>query len=125
MIAATIVLCVVLAALAAFQAALIAGAPWGEFAWGGADRVLPPAKKRGSAVAIALYLVFAVVFLFKAHLIPGVRPDGIIGVVTWMIVAYLVLGVLMNAISKSSKERWTMTPLSVLIAAMATIVALG
>ncbi len=55
------VFCLLLAALAGFQAALLAGAPLGEYAWGGQHRVLPRRLRIGSAVAIVLYLLFAVI----------------------------------------------------------------
>ena len=38
---AAIAACILMAALAVFQAALIAGAPLGRFAWGGQHDVLP------------------------------------------------------------------------------------
>ncbi|WP_241971264.1 hypothetical protein [Microcella alkaliphila] len=58
-----------MAALALFQLALIAGAPLGHFAWGGQDRVLPTAKRIGSVVSILLYALFAVVVLQRAGLV--------------------------------------------------------
>jgi hypothetical protein len=51
---AAIVACAVLAGLTVFQAALIAGAPLGRFAWGGQHDVLPAKLRIGSAVSIAL-----------------------------------------------------------------------
>lgn len=123
--AAAIILCIVLGVLALFQLALILGAPLGQFAWGGSDRILPAAKRRGSIIAIVLYAVFAWVFLLEAGLVPAVVPEIVVTVAAWVIVAYLVLGIAMNAMSKSAKERWTMTPVSVVLAALAIVVAVG
>ena len=50
--------CALLAGLAVFQVALIAGAPLGRMAWGGQHRVLP-APRLGSAASIPLYRFFA------------------------------------------------------------------
>jgi hypothetical protein len=45
-----------LAGVATFQLALVAGAPWGAAAWGGqAPGVLPPSLRIGSAVSVLVY----------------------------------------------------------------------
>jgi len=111
-------------ALAVFQLALIAGAPLGHFAWGGQDRVLPAGKRVGSVVSIALYALFALVVLQRAGLVevlPGVVAD--VGV--WVIVAYSALGIVMNGISRSKPERYTMAPVCVVLTVLSVIVALG
>ncbi|MEV1129030.1 hypothetical protein [Agromyces sp. NPDC049794] len=122
---AAIVLCVLLGVLAVGQVALIFGAPLGHFAWGGADRVLPKSKRIGSVVAIVLYAVFAWIFLMRADLAPLVLPEIVVVVAAWVVFGYFVLGIAMNAISRSKPERYTMTPLSVVLAALSLIVALG
>ena len=43
---------------------------------------------------------------------------------SFVIVGYFVLGIVMNAISRSKPERYTMAPLSVVLAVLALIVAL-
>src|SRR5918997_1038494 len=49
-------------AIAGFQAALAAGAPWGAAAYGGAHSgVLPESLRTSSSVAAAVYLLFAAV----------------------------------------------------------------
>ena len=122
---AAILLCVLLGALALFQLALVLGAPLGRFAWGGADRVLPRAKRIGSVVSIVLYALFAWVFLMKAGLVPMALPEIVIDVAAWVIVGYFALGIPMNGMSRSKPERYTMTPILVVLLALALIVALG
>jgi hypothetical protein len=122
---AAIALCVVLGVLAVFQLALVFGAPLGHFAWGGADRVLPRSKRIGSVIAIVLYAVFAWVFLMKAGLVPMMLPEIVVDVAAWVIVGYFALGVALNAISRSKPERYTMTPVTVVLLGLALIVALG
>jgi hypothetical protein len=113
-----------LAALALFQFALIAGAPWGRLAWGGADRVLPARRRIASAVAIALYALFAAVFLAAAGLIaPGIS-DVVVTLLAWVIVGYLALGAIMNTLSGSRAERYTMAPLSGMLAVLGAAVIL-
>ncbi len=52
--------------LAAFQAALAAGAPLGDAAWGGAHATLPTSERIGSAVAVGVYVVGIVVIRGRA-----------------------------------------------------------
>lgn len=122
---AAIALCVILGALAVFQLALVFGAPLGRFAWGGADRVLPRSKRIGSAIAIVLYAVFAWVFLMRAGLMPLVLPEIVVDVAAWVIVAYLALGIPLNAISRSKPERYTATPIAIVLVGLGIVVALG
>lgn len=122
---AAIAFCVLMLALIVFQSALIAGAPIGQFAWGGQDRVLPSKKRIGSATSIVLYVVFAAIILQRAGLVELIPAPGFIVVGAWVIAGYSALGIVMNGISRSKPERWTMAPLCVLLAALATVVALN
>ena len=117
--------CAVLAALAVFQVLLIAGAPLGHFAWGGRNRVLPARLRWGSVVSILLYAAFAVVALERAKLIDVIGSDGFIAVLMWVIAGYLLLGVLMNILSRSKPERYTMTPVALVLAGLALVLALS
>jgi hypothetical protein len=121
---AAIAACVVLAALAVFQAALIAGAPIGRFAWGGQHDVLPPRLRSGSAFSILLYIVFAIVILERAGLVTlfGAAFAQTAG---WVLFGYFVLGIVMNAISRSRPERNVMVPVCVLLAVLVLLVNLG
>lgn len=122
---AAILLCILLGALAVFQLALVFGAPIGHFAWGGADRVLPRSKRIGSVVSILLYAAFAWVFLMKAGLVAMVLPEIVVDVAAWVIAGYFALGVPLNAISRSRPERYTMTPIVIVLLVLAVIVALA
>jgi hypothetical protein len=121
---AAIAACVVLAALAVFQAALIAGAPIGRFAWGGQHDVLPPRLRSGSAFSILLYIVFAIVILERAGLVTlfGAAFAQTAG---WVLFGYFVLGIVMNGISRSRPERNVMVPVCVLLAVLVLLVNLG
>ena len=121
---AAIALCVVLAVLAVFQLALIFGAPIGRFAWGGQHRVLPTKLRIGSAVSIVIYTIIALLALDRAGLV-DVVPEVVSTVGMWVVFAYFVLGIGMNAISRSKPERYTMAPVSALLAVLGLLVALG
>jgi len=113
-----------LAGLAVFQTALALGAPLGHFAWGGGQRVLSPRMRVASGVAILLYVVFALIFADRTGLVSLLYP-AVATVGAWAIAVYAWIGVLMNAISRSLPERLTMTPVSLLLAAAATLIALS
>jgi hypothetical protein len=103
----------------------MAGAPLGHFAWGGQNRVLPARLRWGSVVSILLYAAFAVVALERAKLIGVIGSDGFIAVLMWVIAGYLLLGVLMNILSRSKPERYTMTPVALVLAGLALVLALS
>lgn len=124
---AAVFFCVILAALAVFQVALIAGAPLGHLAWGGQDRVLPRTKRVGSVVSVVLYAAFALLALERANLIdlvPG-GAEAVVRVLMWIVFAYLVLGIPMNLVSRSKPERYVMAPVAAVLAVLALLVALA
>ena len=121
---AAVVALALLAALAVFQALLAAGRPLGRFAWGGQHEVLPPGMRIGSVVSIALYSAFAVLLLQVAGVISPL-PDGFADVAIWVVTGYFVLGIVMNAISRSRSERLTMTPVVAVLAVATLVLALG
>ncbi len=121
---AAMLFCVLLALLAVFQSALIAGAPFGRFAWGGQQERLSPRLRIGSVVAIAIYALFALVVLERAGLVSLMPHPAIAGIGIWVIVGYMALGVVMNAISRSKPERYTMTPVAIALLGLGVVVAL-
>jgi len=111
--------------LVLFQLALALGAPWGRLAWGGQHRgVLPRGYRIGSLVVILVYGFFATVALGRVELLAW-YPVGFAQVAMWVIFGVLALGVLMNAISRSKPERYVMTPVALVLAVLALLVALS
>jgi hypothetical protein len=111
--------------IAVFQAALVLGAPMGHAAWGGKHRRLPTSLRIGSAIAIVVWLVATAVVLASAGFdVPSpsetVRPWAI-----WVVVGLLVVGAVMNAASPSRWERFVWAPLSLVLALLTIVVALG
>ncbi|QYO77493.1 hypothetical protein [Devosia salina] len=122
---AAIIFTVLMAGLAVFQLALALGAPLGHFAWGGQHKVLPRGLRIGSLLSIVLYGLFSAIVMMRSALLAPWPDAGWIGPATWALVAYLALGIVMNAISRSLPERLTMTPLVAVLCALALIVALS
>lgn len=115
----------VLALLGIFQLALAFGAPWGRFAWGGQHPgTLPIGYRIASAASILVYGFIAVLALDRAGVL-DLFPDGFSRVGSWVVFAYLALGVVMNAISRSKPERNVMTPVALVLAVLALLIALA
>jgi len=121
---AAIALVVILSLLAVFQLALALGAPRGHFAWGGQHRVLPGRLRIGSLVSIVIYAIIAVLALDRVGLI-DVVPDVVSTVGMWVVFAYFVIGIPLNAISRSKPERYVMTPVVTVLAVLSLLVALS
>lgn len=117
-----LVACGILGLLALFQVALVAGAPLGQFAWGGGHRVLPAQQRLTAVVAILVYAVFALVILNSVDVV------SIFGAVAGRIAVYVLVavffgGFVMSAASGSTRERAAMTPTFIVLAALTLFVA--
>ena len=119
-----IALSVILLALAIFQLALALGAPLGRFAWGGQHRVLPVRLRIGSAIAIVIYAVIAVIAFDRVGAI-DVLPDVFAVVAMWVVFAYFALGIVMNAVSRSKPERYVMVPVTIVLTVLSFFIAMG
>lgn len=101
-----------------FQLALAAGAPWGEYAMGGAfPGQFPPSLRVAAVVQAALLLGMAIVVLAQAGLAPsGWARRWLI----WVVVAYCVLGLFLNLITPSAIERaiWVPVLLGMLVSSV-------
>lgn len=120
-----IVAVVILALLAVLQLSLALGAPLGRFAWGGQNRVLTRRLRGTSLVAIVLYAIIAFVLLERSGITNLVSLPPVELVAAWVVTAYLALSILPNAASRSRSERFVMTPVSIVLAVCALLVALG
>jgi hypothetical protein len=119
---AAYIFCCLLSCLAVFQISLIFGAPWGHYAWGGQHEVLPTAYRIGSVGSIFIYALFTLVVLHKAKILHVIKNKKFSNIGIWVVFGYSVLGVLMNAASRSSGERAVMTPLVLVMAVLSFII---
>jgi hypothetical protein len=114
----------ILLGLACFQAQLAAGRPIGRFAWGGAHDVLPPGLRVASALSIPLYGGIALVLLDAADVV-DVLGGGWTGTAVWVLAGFFLLGVAMNAASRSRDERRTGTPVALALCLLCVAVAVN
>ena len=107
----------------AFQLALVVGAPWGELTMGGAVRGQLPARMRAIALGSAVLLTgFGAVVAARAQLaFPRWRRTS--RWLVWAVAAYSIVGVVLNALTPSPRERALWLPVAIVLAVCALIVA--
>jgi hypothetical protein len=111
--------------IAAFQVALVLGAPLGHAAWGGQHRRLPSHLRVGSAIAVVVWLVATSIVLGHAGFGVPSPPESVRRWAIWVVVGLLAVGTLMNAASPSRWERFVWAPVSFALAVLTVGVALG
>ena len=111
-------------AIAAFQVALAAGAPWGEIAWGGANQgQLPTNLRLGSAAAAVVLLFGAAVVLAQGGVVSwSPLPENLLGPATWALAGLMVLNTAGNMASESRFETFVFGPITLVLAVLCIIV---
>jgi hypothetical protein len=111
--------------VAAFQLALVAGAPWGEYTMGGAFPGALPPRMRAAALGSAVLLVaFGAIVALRAGLVVH-RWARASRRLMWVVVAYSAVGIVLNGASPSAGERAVWLPVALVLAACALVVARG
>jgi hypothetical protein len=109
-IASLIVACILIFS-GVFQFLLAAGFPLGEYAYGGYYKEKLPRKLRiTSAVFIFIWLGFATVMFHYSGIIALAVSYGTTHTVIYILTALMGVGTVMNALSRSKKERQLWTP---------------
>ena len=107
----------------AFQLALAAGAPWGEFAMGGAYPGQFPPQLRIAAVvqAVILALLALVVFARARVALPGWLHSS--RRLIWVVVAFSTVSLILNSITPSPRERAIWAPVALVMVICSVTVA--
>jgi hypothetical protein len=110
--------------LAAFQATLAAGVPWGHAAWGGETAQLSTGQQVASAVAAVVDVLAALTVLSRAGVIRPSRVNAaLVHRGTWFFAVAMALGAVPNFASQSRWENVVLGPLALALAALCTVVA--
>ncbi len=119
----TIVAAVIFSAIAMMTLLVACGLPLGEFTMGGRHKILPPKFRMMAGISFVIQL-FAVVIALQAgkHIPLWFSPGATKGFCIFF-AAYMSLNAIMNLLSKSKKERYTMTPLALIAASCFWIAA--
>jgi hypothetical protein len=100
-----IMLSSLLAVFLLLQRLLALGVPLGEYAWGGQNGKILPIKWRIASVVSSFFFLFSIhMVLSKTGVVAEVNPTFVNGFM-WFLTMYLGLGIIMNAFSRSKKER--------------------
>jgi hypothetical protein len=125
---AAIIAASLLTAVALFQTALALGAPFGDAVLGGRaptdQGVLPTGYRIAAALQALLLLGMAAVLLARAGVVPSRRRAGrFLVVAAWAVAGFMALSTLGNLSSDHPFERWVLGSVTVVVAALATVVA--
>ena len=103
--------------VAVFQAALVFGAPWGQYTQGGGTSGALPASGRVlAAISCVLLIVMAGAILARAGAGPLRRlPARVVTVLAWVAMVYTVVAVVLNIITRSTAERALWAPVSIVL----------
>ena len=122
----SVILIVTMGFVALFQLALALGAPMGEYAFGGQNPGKLPARYRvTSAISIFVYAAIAGHQLAQLGVLERLLPEGLNTAANWVVFGLNVLSLIMNSISRSTKERKLWAPVALLMSVTSLIVALG
>ena len=112
--------------VALFQLGLVLGAPMGEYAFGGQHAgKLPNRYRVASVFSFLMLLAIGGHYLAQAGVMSPLLPAGLNTIANWVLVGFNVVGLIMNSISRSKKERQMWVPVLLLSVVLAVIVALG
>ena len=123
---AALIQAVVALGVVAFQLALVAGAPWGEYTMGGQSKGrLPRSLRAGAGVSAVIMLAQAGHYLAQAGALPPLLDRNASSVVNWIWFGFSIVGLIMNSISRSRKERDIWVPVLLVSTVCTLLVALN
>lgn len=108
-----------------FQLALVFGAPWGEYAYGGRFKgVLPPAARIASGISILLYVAIIGHYYAQISVFPKLLDPIFNNLANWAVVLICAQALVLNLITRSKKERAIWAPVALLLLIASFIIAL-
>ena len=90
------------------------GLPLGEFTMGGQHKILPKKFRVMAVISVAIQIFAMIIILQAGGFISLWLSFKVTKYICFFFAAYLSLNTIMNMISKSRKERYVMTPLSLI-----------
>ncbi|MGN0517666.1 MAG: hypothetical protein ACI4II_02950 [Acutalibacteraceae bacterium] len=103
---------------------IICGLPLGELTMGGHHKVFPKKLKAMLVAQLILQMFFVIIILQMGGYIPLWFSYNVTKVICIIMSVYLSLNTVINFLSKSKKEKYVMTPLSLITAVCFWITAL-
>ena len=90
------------------------GLPLGEFTMGGQHKILPKKFRVMAVISVAIQIFAMIIILQAGGFISLWLSFKVTKYICFFFAAYLSLNTIMNMISKSRKEKYVMTPLSLI-----------
>ena len=115
----------VLFGIIAIMTVLVAcGLPLGEFTMGGQHKILPKKFRVMAVISVAIQIFAMIIILQAEGFISLWLSFKVTKYICFFFAAYLSLNTIMNMISKSRKEKYVMTPFSLIVGICFWITAL-
>ena len=105
---------VIFGVIATMTVLVACGLPFGEFTMGGQHKILPKNLRVAAVISVAIQIFAMIIILQAGGFIPLWFSFKVTKYICFFFAAYLSLNTIMNMISKSRKERFVMTPLSLI-----------
>ena len=93
---------------------VICGFPLGEFTMGGQHKILPKKFRVVAVISVAIQIFAIIIILQAGGFISLWFSFKVTKYICFFFAIYLSLNTIMNMISKSRKEKYVMTPLSLI-----------
>ena len=105
---------VIFGVIATMTILVACGLPLGEFTMGGQHKILPNKFRVMAVISVAIQVFAMIVILQAGGFIPLCLSFKLTKYICFFFAAYLSLNTIVNMISKSRKEKYVMTPLSLI-----------
>ncbi len=112
--------------MALLQLSLVFGAPLGEYVLGGKHKVLPPKTRMLSGMYTCVFIIVGLSLLQAAEIIAPVFDAAFMKVTLIIYTLFLAYAIIGNGfLTKSKKEKYVMTPISIIGCAASVVVLLS
>ncbi len=110
--------------LMCFQILLALGFPFGQAAWGGKYKKLPPGFRIASLFSAGIMAFASIFVLEKAAVLSVLHSPNVATYGIWILVAFLGLNTIGNFASRSKWEKRIMTPVSLTLSLLCLTVGI-
>jgi len=110
--------------LICFQMLLALGFPFGQAAWGGKYKNLPPSLRIASLFSVVIFVFALICVLEKTEVFSVFNSPTVVTYGVWIFTAFLGLNTISNFISRSKWEKRIMTPIALTLGLLCLTVAI-
>ena len=114
---------IIFTSLTVLNLLIIFGAPLGEFTMGGKYKILQSEMKIPAIISLCMQIFAIIIVLQAGGVINLWFSKNVTRIICYVYSGYLIINTFMNLISKSKKEKYIMTPLSLVSALLFFITA--